>query len=366
MSRRVVIVQEFLTHYRVDFFAELRERLAAHDVDLDLVVGAPNEERSQRSDAGELPWATRVRTRHLSLPRAGALVWLPALRPCLGADLVVVEQGNRHVLNYLLLAARKVGGPRVALWGHGRNRQSRRPHGVKERWKRRWLRRPDWWFAYTASVADEVVAAGFPRARMTVVQNSIRPAATSAPVERVARVPGRCVFVGSLYDDKRLDVLVAAGDVVARRVANFGLDIVGEGPGRAFVVETARSRPWLDVVGALREGELASRLASAELALMPGLVGLAVIEAFAAGTPVVTMEWEHHSPEFDYLENGVNAVVLPAGTTAAEFGAAVAELLADPARLQRLRDGCRVAAATYTLAAMVDNFAAGVTAALDA
>jgi hypothetical protein len=77
------------------------------------------------------------------------------------------------------------------------------------------------------------------------------------------------------------------------------------------------------------------------------------------------MEWEHHSPEFDYLENGVNARVLPHGTTAADFGAAVAELLADPAAIDRLRDGCRVAAETYTLEAMVANFATGVLAAVD-
>jgi glycosyltransferase involved in cell wall biosynthesis len=111
---------------------------------------------------------------------------------------------------------------------------------------------------------------------------------------------------------------------------------------------------------------LAARLTGAQLLLLPGLVGLAVVEAFAAGTPVVTMEWEHHSPEFDYLENGVNARVLPLGATAAEFGSAIADLLADPAAIEHLRDGCRTAAATYTLDAMAANFAAGLLAALDA
>jgi glycosyltransferase involved in cell wall biosynthesis len=232
VNRRVVVVQEFLTHYRVDFFAQLRDRLAAHDVELDLVVGAPDDERSQRSDAAELPWATRVRPRHFRIGTAGRVVWLPALRRCRAADLVVVEQGNRHLLNYVLFATRRFGGPRIAFWGHGRNRQSRRPRGPKERWKRRWLRAPDWWFAYTRSVADEVVAAGYPRERVTVVQNSIRPAAAGASISR-DRMPGRCVFVGSLYDDKRLDLLIDAADVVASLVPGFGLDIVG-----------ARARPF--------------------------------------------------------------------------------------------------------------------------
>jgi glycosyltransferase involved in cell wall biosynthesis len=360
VNRRVVIVQELLTHYRVDFFTQLRQRLSAHGVDLELVVGAPDTERSQRADAGDLAWATRVRPRR----RAG-LVWLPVLRPSRRADLVVVEQGSRHLVNYLLFARRKFGGPPVAYWGHGRNRQSRRPNGFSERWKRWWLRAPDWWFAYTASVADDVVAAGFARERVTVVQNSIRPAATASSWP-AARTPGRCVFLGSLYDDKRLDLLVAAADVVAQAVPEFGLDVIGAGPLSAYLVDAARTRPWLTVLGPLRDTELASRLTRGQLMLMPGLVGLAVIEAFAAGTPVVTMEWEHHSPEFDYLADGVNARVLPPGTTATEFGGAIAELLGDPRAIERLREGCRRAAATYTLAAMVDNFAAGVLAALDA
>jgi glycosyltransferase involved in cell wall biosynthesis len=366
VNRRVVIVQEFLTHYRIEFFAQLRDRLAARGVQLDLVVGAADAERSRRADAAELPWAVQVRPRHLRLPGAGTtLVWLPAWRRCRGAELVVVEQGSRHVLNYLLFATRRLHGPRVAFWGHGRNRQSRRPNGVKERWKRWWLRAPDWWFAYTKSVADEVVAAGYPGDRVTVVQNSIRPA-VGDEVPAPARIAGRCIFLGSLYDDKRLDVLVEAGDEVARRVPEFALDIVGAGPGADFLAGAARTRPWLTLVGPLRDADLAARLTSAQLLLLPGLVGLAVIEGFAARTPVVTMQWEHHSPEFDYLGDGVNARVLPLGTTAADFGAAVADLLADPVALEHLRDGCRLAAATYTLDAMVDNVAAGVLAALDA
>jgi glycosyltransferase involved in cell wall biosynthesis len=359
VTRRVVIVQELLTHYRVDFFAQLRDRLAADGVQLELVVGAPDDERSQRSDAGDLPWATRVQPR-----RMRGLVWMPMLRHSRGADLVVVEQGNRHLVNYVLFARRRFGGPRVAYWGHGRNRQSRRPNGPGERWKRWWLRAPDWWFAYTASVAEEVAAAGFPSERITVVQNSIRPAAAPSwwPRDRAA---GKCVFVGSLYDDKRLDVLVAAADVVAQTTAGFSLDVIGAGPLSTYLEDAARTRPWLTVVGPLRDAGLAARLTTAQLVLMPGLVGLAVVEAFAAGAPVVTMQWAHHSPEFDYLADGVNARVLPAGTTAAEFGAAVADLLADPVAIERLRDGCRIAAETYTLTAMVANFATGVRAAID-
>jgi L-malate glycosyltransferase len=41
--------------------------------------------------------------------------------------------------------------------------------------------------------------------------------------------------------------------------------------------------------------------------LMPGLVGLAVLDAFADGIPRVTTVIEYHSPEIEYLVPGRTA-----------------------------------------------------------
>ena len=77
---------------------------------------------------------------------------------------------------------------------------------------------------------------------------------------------------------------------------------------------------------------------------MPGLVGLAVVDSFAAGCPLVTVDLDLHSPEIEYLRDGVNGVCLPGGTGPAAYAEAVADLLDDPARLEVLREGCREAA----------------------
>ena len=117
---RVAIVQETLRHYRVPFFEALRERLAHDGIDLELYVGQPPLTELTKQDTAEIAWARRSTNHRLGMG-SRSLVWQSCLRDLRGADLVIVEQASRMLLNYVLLAWRRVGGPRVAFWGHGRN-----------------------------------------------------------------------------------------------------------------------------------------------------------------------------------------------------------------------------------------------------
>jgi glycosyltransferase involved in cell wall biosynthesis len=306
-----------------------------------------------------------VDNRHLRvLPGRTPLVWLPLPRSVVrGVDLVVVEQANRQLVNYrLLLRSALRRRPRVVFWGHGGNLQaSGRLAALGERFKRAISRRAHWWLAYTEGSADRVAALGFPRERVTVVQNAVGIAVPADPPERV---PGRCVYVGSLYSHKRIGFLLDAARRAAELRDDFRLVVIGDGEDRPLVEQRATAEPWLEVRGPVFGDETARVLASAQLLLMPGLVGLAIVDSFATGCPLVTVDLPSHSPEVEYLEDGVNGVLLPAGTSAVQYGEHVAGLLGDPAALQRLRDGCAVSAATYTVDAMVERYAEGLLAAL--
>lgn len=362
----VVVVQEILTEYRVPFFGALHDRLRAEGVELTLVHGFAKGGRARRRDQGALPWAVTTVNRHLPVvPGVKRAVWQPVPRRLLrSADLVVVEQASRHLLNYRLLARYLTSGrPRLVFWGHGRNLQASGSLAgrASERLKRLVSARPYWWLAYTAGSADRVAAIGFPRERITVVQNAV---AVTAPAMTVERVPDRCVYVGSLYPDKRIDFLLEAARRTAERRPGFRLVVIGDGEDRALVERAATSVSWLDYRGSMFGGETAAELERAQLLLMPGLVGLAVVDSFAHECPMVTVDLPTHSPEIEYLENDVNGVCLPRATTPEEYGDAVADLLGDTERMARLRDGCRAAAGRYTLSAMVDNVAVGLLKAL--
>jgi glycosyltransferase involved in cell wall biosynthesis len=275
----------------------------------------------------------------------------------------VVGEANRHLVNYrLLLRSDLRQRPRLVLWGHGGNLQaSGLSARLSEGFKSWTSRRAHWWLAYTQGSADRVVASGFPRERVTVVQNAVE---VTPPVGTRDRVPGQCAYVGSLYSHKRIGFLLEGARRTAALRDDFRLVVVGDGEDRPLVDEWAAREPWLEVRGAVYGEEAATLLAESNLLLMPGLVGLAVVDSFATRCPLVTVDLPLHSPEIEYLEDGVNGVLLPAGTTPLQYGEHVARLLDDRACLDRLRDGCADAAATYTVDAMVHRYAEGLLAAL--
>jgi len=86
------------------------------------------------------------------------------------------------------------------------------------------------------------------------------------------------------------------------------------------------------------------------------------VDSFALETPIVTTRWPYHGPEMDYLVDGANARI--AGDSVVEFADAVVQLLLERDELDRLKAGCAAAAPRYSLEAMVENFAAGIRAAL--
>jgi glycosyltransferase involved in cell wall biosynthesis len=367
----VAVVQRVLFHYRVPFFERLRARLDAAGVELTLVVGQTSPAEEHTGESATVPWAAVVRNRYL--PGPGRLVWQPAWRHLHRADLVVVEQANRLLLNHVLQLRRSLRrGPRLAFWGHGANLDQRTASPLGEWWKQRALRRCDWWFAYTSLTVELVAAAGYPRERITDVQNAVDTTELRRAIDPAARAARRAqlgsehvgVFLASLHERKRVPFLLEAADAARARVDDFVLLVIGDGPDRPLVEAAAAERAWLHVLGPRHGAAMVAEAGAGDVLLNPGLVGLGIVDSFALELPLVTCELDYHSPEIAYLAPGHNGVLLPGATTAAEYGRVVAELLTDPDRLAELRAGCRHAAATYTIEAMADRFAAGVLQAL--
>lgn len=374
----VVIACTSLAHYRVPFFSRLREELASSGIRLTLVHGRPTRRGGPRSNTRTLDWAVEKPNRVLSIG-GHELVWQPCVRLAADADLVIVEQASRLLVNYVLMGLQACGAVRVAFWGHGRNLQRHRAHRVGESVKRLVSRYPHWWFAYTDPTKARVARLGYPGDRITVVQNAI----DTHGLETVCRSIGDDelaafrrrhelgsgplgVYVGSLYADKRLQFLVEASDLVAQRLPDFRLLVIGDGPERRTVVAQAAQRGHLRYLGPLFDREKAVALTASRAMLMPGVVGLAVLDAFAARVPMITTALDSHGPEIDYLVDGRNGVVAPDPGAVDEYADRVVDVLTDGRLHGRLAAGCAQAARTFTNEAMVSRFAAGIRAALAA
>lgn len=368
--QRVVCVQRRLPHYRVELFNALKRELAERNIDFALVHGNGTTSEQTKADGGSLDWAQTVPCTYLL---GGRLCWQNPGRQLRSADLVILTQENKLIYNLRALLWPRPW--RLAFWGHGRNMQSNNAGSWRERFKRWTTRKVDWWFAYTALSARTVQSDGFAPRRISDLQNAIDTqalvgqcrAVTAADIQALRQqlalgVGPVGVFVGSLYADKRLDFLLDAGARLAQQLPDFRLLVVGDGPQRPWLDHAAGSRPWLRVMGPRQGHAKAVCLRCATLMLNPGLVGLGILDAFAAGLPLLTTDFGKHSPEIEYLRHGENGVVT--ANTVDAFAQACAGLLCDPALRQRLAEAAFADAAHYTLSNMVTNFSQGIEAAL--
>jgi glycosyltransferase involved in cell wall biosynthesis len=373
---RVLIVYRTIPQYRRAFYELLRERLDAQGVELGLIYGQPAGSEESKRDHVDLSWAVKRRNRVL---RFGAheVYWQPCLDAALRADLVIVEQASRLLVNHVLFALALVGRTRLAFWGNGRKLFVHARSSIGEALKGFETRHAHWFFAYTESTAAIVRGLGLPETRITIVQNAIDTATLRRLRESLdPRVPGVlrerlgirgdqvCLFAGAMYREKRVAFLLEACRLVRERVPGFEVVFLGAGLEHGLVAEAARANPWVHCVGPVFDAEKVPYFALAHLLLMPGGVGLGILDSFALGVPLVAMSGFDHGPEIEYLEDGVNGLIVHGAVDARVYADAVADLLLEPSRIESLRKGCEEAWGRYTVEEMAERFAAGTLEAL--
>ncbi len=372
---KVVILQHRLLHYRVNLFQDLRQECQKRGIQLELVHGQASRRELPKRDEGHLSWAHRV-TNHFWEIGQRDLLWQPFPVDLRDAELLVIMQESRILSNYWMLLSRLWSRRKVAYWGHGRNFQSESPTGLRERWKSFLLKRVDWWFAYTQMTVDILARSGYPAEKITSLENAIDTdrfksdlaSWHSQDIEnervRLGISPKAPVglFCGSLYPDKRLELLVDSADWIKARCPEFHVVVIGDGPSMAFLRDAAASRPWIHLLGVKTGREKALYFRLGDVMLNPGLVGLHIVDAFCSALVMVTTSTARHSPEVAYLRHGENGIV--AGDTPAEYGAAVLGIISDPVLMQRMKQTSFADSHRYTLQNMVLRFADGIESAL--
>lgn len=370
----VLFVTEILTHYRAPFHERVRKHLSENGIKYRLAYSLPPEREAKKKDDVLLDWAEEVPN---TRPAGGGLCFQHIFGKLQGADLVIIGQENSLLHNYVLQVWRLVGGPRLGFFGHGRNFQARNPDGPAERFKRFWIDKVDWWFAYTPRSADVVARSGFSRDRITVFNNSIDTSSISSQLAALdpSEQSGLCdalvegsehvgVFVGGMYPDKRLAFLIEAAVRIREKVPDFHLLLIGAGEDAGLAEQAAADHEWIHYLGPKFGQEKTALVSLGNVFLMPGLVGLGVLDSFAYGTPMVTTDVSYHSPEIDYLEDGVNGVIVKQSDDPVAYAEAVAKVLTDRDHREALKEGGHEALEQYSIEAMAARFAEGVIRAL--
>jgi glycosyltransferase involved in cell wall biosynthesis len=366
--RVVVVVLPYVNTYRDPFLRALKEILSTEDIELMVFTG--EQAGQERGVADVVNSADYRRLTQIAIRIGDRRIQLRVpRRQILKADLVILEQATRNLESYLILVARKIIRRPTAGWGHGytiTEPQSRLAR-VAQAWM---MRRADYFFAYTPGSLRRGVSVGASLDRSTVVYNSIDTSALRAArndaLQRTSREAGppahswTALYVGALHASKRIDVLLRIASAVHARDSRFRLVIAGSG-GEPELLRSFESMPWVHFVGHADTALKATLAVQAEVLLVPGRVGLVAVDSFALELPIITLNWEYHAPEFEYLNPG-NSIVAADENTAVE---SVLRLMGDPDELAALKAGARDSLAGLSIDQMAINFASGVSAAID-
>jgi L-malate glycosyltransferase len=366
---QVLIIQAEMKHYRVPFFTKLHAALRQDGIELAVAYSAQNQKQATRKDGAELPpeFGRKVRGYWFAERFLYQSVW----REVLKADLVIVGNENKYLVNPLLLLLSALRLKTVAFWGLGPNMHPDRS-ALSEWIKEKTVTTVDWWFAYTETIADYLRQHGMAPERVTNVQNAtdtvelrrqlseIQDAeAMQAKAELTGNAASKIgLYCGLLGEIKAIPMLIEAARLVRQRCPDFHLVIVGNGPGRAWLEQAIVGEPWIHYMGSKFGRDSAMLYKVADVFLLAGTAGLAIVDSFAAGLPLIATHLPTHPPEVSYLCDGENGKITP--HVASAFADAVVEVLTTPALMATLRHGAALAGSKYTIEAMVENYRAGV------
>lgn len=181
------------------------------------------------------------------------------------------------------------------------------------------------------------------------------PRRRSAGVRRALapRADDILVYVGRIAPEKRLDVLLEAFERIRRDAPRrTGLVLVGDGPMRRSIER--RRIDGVRLTGYRRGEALAAAYASGDAFVFPSdteTFGNVVMEAFASGLPVITV---NEGGVKDLVQPGVTGALVPARDPDA-FAEATLEALADRSRLRNMGSAARSFATTRTWPMVIDG-----------
>jgi glycosyltransferase involved in cell wall biosynthesis len=367
---RVVVAIRLLPHYRLTLFENMYARLEKEGVSLRVIYGTPDREHAAKHDLVELPApiGTKVRSTWLT---SDQILYQPVLGEMLKANLVIVINGVSYIPTYLYLMKRKPQAQKLGFWVY-HTQQWSEAKSVKEKLRRRLMRRGDWWFAYTNSSRDYLVDNGIQAERITTLDNSIDTRAfrddlasiseddlkVFAAAHGIPREAPVGVFCGGLHRRKRLEFLFTALQRIHKQCPEFRLIVIGDGSCREIVLHRAAQDARILYLGPDFGRLKAYSFRLSRVVLCPGLVGLGILDAFVAGLPLVTTELPIHSPEISYLHPGMNGLMTPFEPGA--YADAIVDLLGSQEQWQYLHAAALKDSHLYSIEHMAENFSLGI------
>ena len=366
--KKVLFLYKFLPQYRVDFFQKLKVSLREHDVDLQLIYGKLNSNDKLKKDDAIIDWAICIQNLTCVLGKT-ELIFQPVIKHLKNKDLVIVQPENKLLITFYLILARPFSKYKLGFWSHGKNMQ-KNVNSWENRIKMSYLSKCDWWFAYTHGVSKFLQEQKYPEKKITTVQNAIDTLTLQEEYAKISTAQAdllkfnlgitgsnTAIFCGGMYSEKRIDFILRSCLRIKESVPDFTMIFIGGGVESVKVQDAAIKHNWIHYLGPKFGKDRVPYFRISSIQLMPGAVGLGILDSFALQTPIVTTYGSFHGPEIDYLETGKNGVIT--NNNIEDYTRSIITILREDSYLELIK-GCVNSATKYTMGNMVKNFTNGI------
>jgi len=308
MSRRLVIITEIISPYRIPLFNALAER---GDIDLHVIFLAETDPglREWRVYKEEIKFSYQVLRswryqigRYNYLLNAGICHALELARPD-----VILCGGYNYLASWQALLWARLHGTPFLLWSESNLRDSRSGHPAVELLKNEFLRHCSGFVVPGHAALEYLLFRGLRKDRIytavNAVDNDLFASAAACARRNAAQrrtelgLPDRYfLFAGRLVREKGVfELLSAYAKLDGALRQEIGLVFVGDGAARhALEAESFGVKPGtIKFAGFAQREQLASYYALAEMLILPTHTdtwGLVVHESMACGLPVILSE----------------------------------------------------------------------------
>ena len=304
---RPVVVLQYLTliHYRESVF----NRIASDPrIDFTICCGKKSPYQKMRNFEPQPPlkikwvknFVVNITQMHFIVWQWGAIINLVRTRP----NVLILLGADPHILSsFPLFFIAKILRVKVCWWSHA----TLAGQGFLGRWLRLFFyKHADGILAYDEVGRLRLEKAGVEPSTMTTIWNCLNDAdyKLSANDRQVTEndCTIRVLYIGRLYRDKKMRLLIEAAAILKDRGVTFVVDIVGDGPELTATKEKSIALDLNDVIrfhGAKYDDDLTQFLSKADIGVIPSWAGLSAIQYMASGIPVITEENQgiNHPPE---------------------------------------------------------------------
>jgi phosphatidylinositol alpha-mannosyltransferase len=218
------------------------------------------------------------------------------------------------------------------------------------------------WRRVTIGIAVSEAAASFlrralPDTALEIVPNGVDVGASAGATPREDLLAGRRIlWVNRLDAQKGFPIALAAFSKVLAKIPDTVLVVVGEGKDReALGLLTGSARARVDMRGAVPNAQVPSFHAASEVFVSPAVgqesFGIALVEAMAAGRPVVATDIPGYR---EVVTDGVEGLLVAPRDPEA-LAAGLVRVLTEPGLAARLGEAGRERARTFDWPLVVDR-----------